>query len=113
MLILGVPLPFDVPVLDRSYYVRLVRGAELDFNFVTALVFVLKQQIQSAGSWLDSLSVAQNEVAEPQNARISRDQPLNPLLIESRMKPERNTLRACEITHVRFPDMRFVMPSVA
>jgi|RhiMetdeSRZDD1v2_1073273.scaffolds.fasta_scaffold412737_2 hypothetical protein len=57
----------------------LVRGSQLNFNFVATLFLdVLEQQIEPSRPWLDPLFVTQDKVAEPENSRVSRDQSLNP-----------------------------------
>jgi hypothetical protein len=60
VLILGVALPLDVPVLDCSYNVGFVGRSQLNFDFVTPFLGVLEQQIEPSGPWLNPLFVPQN-----------------------------------------------------
>jgi len=64
MVVLWIPLPFDVPVLDRANDVRFINLAKLDLDFVPSIrLRVLAEQVESACLWLNPFAITQDDVA--------------------------------------------------
>ena len=73
MLILRVPLSFDIPILDSSNDVSLVRSTQLDFHLIAApCLRILEEKVQSAGTRLRPLLIPHSEVAQAKQLRILR-----------------------------------------
>jgi hypothetical protein len=67
----------------------LIRLAELNFDFISALGFaVLAEQVKATRVGLRSFLVLQNEVAQPKQGGIFGDTFLDPALIELGMVGE-------------------------
>ena len=83
VVVLGIALPLDVPVLDGADDVRLVGLAELDLDFVPPVgLGVLKQQVKASSTGLWPLAIPQHEVPKPQQGRVLADAVLEPLLVQ-------------------------------
>ena len=64
MVILGVSLSLDVPVLDAADDVAFVGGAKHELDLVTAVaVGALKEEVEPAGSLLTPLTLDEDELA--------------------------------------------------
>jgi hypothetical protein len=94
VIVLGVALPLDIPVLDGPDEVGLVGPAELDLDLVAAVRFgILAKQVQPAGVGLHALLILEDDVAQTEQGGIFRDTLLNPPLVKLGVVSESNQLR--------------------
>jgi hypothetical protein len=64
MVVLRVPFPLNIPVLDCPDDMGLVCLSELEFNLVPSQgLWVLKEKVESPRSWLYPLSIPQDKIA--------------------------------------------------
>ena len=98
MLILWVASPLNVPVFDGADDVRLVHGAELDFDFVAGACFgIRQQQIKAPGPGLPALAVAHVEVSEPEQRWVGDEMVMQPAFGDTGMVLEAQMLGLVQV----------------
>jgi hypothetical protein len=86
VLVLGVPLALNVPVLYCANDVGFVRRPELDLYLVaTERIRVLEQKIETACARPRTLPVLQDDIAQSKNRRIFSNAILHPSLVQLRV----------------------------
>ncbi|WP_460255501.1 hypothetical protein [Acidiphilium sp. MT5] len=72
---------------------RFIGGAELELDLIAALGFpILKQQVEAAGAWLDTLLIPQHQISKAEYCRIIGDKLLDPFFVVLLVSLEREVL---------------------
>src|ERR1039458_10089587 len=84
MLVLGIALSFNVPILDCADDVAFVGGAQLNFNLVSFERFlVIKKKVEASRVWLHPLLVFECKVTQAEDRGIICDLILSPFFIQT------------------------------
>jgi len=102
VVVLGISLSLDVPILDGSDDVRFVGFAQLNLDLVPPVrLRILQKQVETPSPGLGPLTILQDEVPETKNRRILTNPVLKPPLVQFGMvlQPDALRLRVLECGH--------------